>query len=201
MTGILDRLTHLHGGLVYLIVGALVFAEDAFLVGLVVPGETAAILGGVTVSLGRTDIATMMAVVVVAAVLGDAAGYQIGLHVGPRLLDIAPLARRRERVEAAEETLTRHGGSAVFFGRFVAFLRTLIPFLAGSARMRYRTFLFFNATGAVLWGVGNVLLGYLVGSSYQRIASTYGTAAAVLAVVVVITLVIVWRVRRRRPDR
>jgi membrane-associated protein len=198
MSGLLDRLTHLHGALVYAIVGALVFAEDALLVGLVLPGETAAILGGVTASLGRTDLVTMAGVVVAAAVLGDATGYQIGYHFGPRLLDIGPLARRRERVQAAERTLTEHGAPAVFFGRFVAFLRTLIPFLAGTARMRYRTFLFFNATSGLLWGVGNVLLGYAVGASYRAIEGTYGTAAAALAAVVVIALVIVWQVRRRR---
>ena len=55
MTAFLERLTHLHGAIVYLIVGALVFAEDALLVGLVVPGETAAILGGVVASLGNVD--------------------------------------------------------------------------------------------------------------------------------------------------
>lgn len=198
MTGLLDRLTHVDGVIVYLIVGALVFAEDAFLLGLVVPGETAAILGGVVANLGRTDLATTTTLVVVAAILGDAAGYQIGYHVGPRLLDTGPLHRRRGQVDAARETLLHRGGPAVFFGRWVAFLRTLIPFLAGAARMRYRTFLFFNASSAVLWGVANVLLGYVVGASYRMIATAYGTAAAVLAVLVVIVLLIVWRVRRRR---
>ena len=142
-----------------MIVGGLVFAEDAFLLGLVVPGETAAILGGVAASLGRIDLATIAAIVVVAAVVGDAVGYQIGYHFGPRLLDVEPLARRRKGVESARQALLHHGGPAVFFGRFVAFLRTLIPFLAGTARMRYRTFLFYNATSGLLWGVANVLLG------------------------------------------
>ena len=137
MTAFLDRILNLDSVVVYLVVAALVFAEDAIFLGFVIPGETAAVLGGVTASLGHTTLVTMMVVVVAAAILGDSVGYLIGDRFGVRVLDLPPLARRRERIDSARDLLARRGGLAVFLGRFVAFLRAVIPFLAGIAHMRY----------------------------------------------------------------
>jgi membrane protein DedA with SNARE-associated domain len=198
MSGLLDRLLSLSGITVYAIVGALVFAEDAVFIGFLIPGETAAILGGVTASLGHTSMTTMAIVVVIAAILGDTVGYHIGARYGTRLLTVGPLARRRDRVDGARAMLARRGGLAVFLGRFVAFLRATMPFLAGIARMRYRIFLAFNAAGGVVWGIGSVLLGYVAGASYQKIETTFGAAAAVIVAIVAVAAIVVWHVRRHR---
>jgi membrane-associated protein len=201
VSAILDRLVNLSGVTVYLIVGLLVFAEDALFVGFLLPGETAAILGGVTASLGHSSFVLMMVVVVAAAVVGDTVGYLIGARYGVRLLDVGPLARRRERVDGAREMLSRRGGPAVFLGRFVAFLRAVMPFLAGTSRMHYRTFLIYNAAGGLVWGVGSVVLGYLAGASYKAIESTVGTAAAIIVAVLAVSALVIWQIRRRRRDR
>jgi membrane-associated protein len=201
MSGYVDRLISLPAAWVYVIVAALVFAEDALFIGFLLPGETAAILGGVTVGTHRTNLAAMIAVVVVAAILGDSVGYTIGHRYGVRVLDAGPLARRRERVDRAREFLAHRGGPAVFLGRFVAFLRATMPFLAGTAHMHYRTFLFYNAVGGIVWGVAVVLLGYLAGLSYQMVAARFGEATAIaVAAIAVITIVVV-RIRRRRRER
>jgi membrane-associated protein len=195
-----DRLIGLPAGWAYVVVTALVFAEDALFIGFLLPGETAAILGGVTASAHRTSLAAMMAVVVVAAILGDSTGYAIGHRYGPRLLDVGPLARRRGRVDRAREFLGRRGGPAVFLGRFVAFLRAITPFLAGSAHMHYRTFVIYNVAGGVAWGVAVVLLGYLAGLSYQMVAARFGEVAAItVAAIAIVTLVVV-RIRRHRGE-
>ncbi len=76
--------------------------------------------------------------------------------------------------------------AAVFLGRFVAFLRAVMSFLAGTSRMRYRRFLAYNAAGGRVWGVGSVLLGYLAGNSYAAIERTFGRAVALLAAAVVL---------------
>jgi membrane protein DedA with SNARE-associated domain len=194
----LDRLTGLPAGWVYLLVGAIVFAEDAIFVGFVLPGETAAIIGGVTASTGRTNLAAVIAVVVVAAILGDTVGYGIGHRYGVRVLNVRPLARRRERIDRARDLLARRGGPAIFLARFVAFLRATMPFLAGTARMHYRTFFIFNAAGGAVWGTAVVLLGYLAGFSYQKVAARFGeVTAAVVALIAIVTVVVV-RIRRRR---
>src|SRR5262245_46012910 len=101
MTSPLDVLTSLPAVWVYTVVCLLVFAECALLLGFLLPGETAAILGGVTASTGHTNLALMIVLVVVAAIVG----YQIGHHYGTRLLNLRPLARRRERVDQARAML------------------------------------------------------------------------------------------------
>jgi membrane protein DedA with SNARE-associated domain len=186
---------------VYLLVGLLVFAEDALFVGFVLPGETAAVLGGVAASRGHVSLTLMCLTVVGAAVLGDSVGYWVGARYGTRLLSVPALQRRRDRLDAARATLARRGGLAVFFGRFVAFLRAVMPFLAGSSGMPYRRFLVYNAAGGVVWGVGSVLLGYLAGNSYAAIEKVVGQAAAVVVAVLVIAGLVVWRIRTWNRER
>ena len=198
MNGLLDRLTTLPAGWVYTVVALVVFAEDALFVGFVLPGETVAIIGGVTASAGQTNLAAMIAIVVVAAIVGDTVGYEVGHRYGVRLLDTRPLRRRRERLDRAREMLARRGGPAVLLSRFVAFLRATMPFLAGAAHMRYRTFLAYNAAGGVLWGSSVVLLGYLTGAAYQRIATRFGEVTAIAVAAVGIIAFTVFRIRRRR---
>jgi membrane-associated protein len=197
----LDQLLGLHGTIVYLIVGLLVFAEDALFVGFVLPGETAAILGGVAASRGHVSLILMTAVVVLSAVVGDSVGYEIGARYGTRLLSVRVLRRRAARIGAARATLARRGGPAVFAGRFVAFLRAVMPFLAGISRMRYRRFLAYNATGGLAWGLGCVLLGYLAGNSYAAIERTFGTAAALAAAALALFGIVFWSIRRHRQQR
>jgi membrane-associated protein len=200
VSGLLDGVLGLSGLVVYLIVGSLVFAEDAFFVGFVVPGETAAVLGGVIASRGNATVAIMVVVVVVAAIVGDTVGYEVGRHLGTRLLDSRLLAQRRERLDKAQDFLRRRGGSAVFLGRFVAFFRAVMPALAGTSRMPYPRFLAFNAAGGLVWGSGFVLLGYFAGNSYQQVEKTVGRTAALVVLVVVVLGVVTWRIRRHRAE-
>lgn len=201
MTDWVQHLLGMDGPLIYLLVGLLVFAEDAVFIGFLVPGETAAILGGVAASLHHASLGGMLVVVVLAAILGDSTGYVIGRWLGQRMLDTRPLRRQRHRLERAQRQLAERGGMAVFLGRFVTFLHAVMPFLAGVARMPYLRFFLYNAGGGVLWGVATVLLGYLAGASYGAIARTAGPVAAGIVALIMITVLIVWRVRRLRRLR
>jgi len=185
---------------VYVLVGALVFVEDALFVGFVVPGETAAVLAGVDASRGHVDLVGAVVVVVLAAVAGDSVGYEVGRHLGTRLLDRPFLARRRRRLDAARAFLSRRGGSAVLLGRGVAFLRAVVPALAGTARMPYRRFLPWNALGGLLWGVATVLVGDLAGNSYAAVAHRLGQGSALVVAAVVVVALVVWHLRRRHGD-
>ncbi|GAA5024976.1 DedA family protein [Actinopolymorpha pittospori] len=196
-----DWLLALHGLPLYALVGLVVFAEDAVFVGFVFPGEIAAILGGVDASIGHASLTTVIIVVVVAAILGDTVGYEVGRHLGPRLLATRVLSRHAERVDSARALLARRGGGAVFLGRFVAFFRATMPALAGTARMPYPRFLAYNAAGGVVWGVAAVLIGDLAGTSYAVVENTFGRVSALVVVVVVLTTIAVWRVRRHRHGR
>nr|WP_206070936.1 DedA family protein [Knoellia sp. DB2414S] len=186
--------------LVYLIVALVVFAEDALFVGFVLPGETLAIIGGVTASIGHTSYPVVLAVVILCAVIGDSVGYEIGRLAGPKVLQLKILQKRMKRIEGAQDFLRRRGGSAVFLARWTAFLRAVMPALAGLSRMPYRTFLPWNALGGIAWGTAVVTAGYLAGHSYQRVEKWFGTGAAVLLAVIVVVALAVWAVRRRRVE-
>jgi membrane protein DedA with SNARE-associated domain len=198
MSGLVDRLLGIPGWAVLLIVGLIVFAEDALFVGFVLPGETVAILGGVAAKFGHVSLVGVLAVVIGAAIVGDSVGYEVGRVLGPRVIAHRYLEARRERLEAAQRFLARRGGTAVFLGRWVAFFRAVMPALAGSARMPYRRFLFFNAAGGIVWGAVVVLLGYAAGASYKSIEGYLGKGSAAVVAAVVALAVTIWAVRRHR---
>ena len=153
---LLDPLLNLHGWEVYSLVGALVFAEASILIGFVFPGETAVILGGVSASRGHVNIAVLIAVVVSCAIAGDSVGYAIGEKWGRRLLGTKLLRKRRRLLDGVFDQLNRRGAVAVFVSRFTAFLRAVVPGLAGISSMPYRVFLPANAAGGLIWGTGTI---------------------------------------------
>jgi len=198
LTDLLERLLAVPAPVVLAVVGILVFIEDALFVGFVVPGETVAILGGVAASLGHVPLWAVLTVVVVAAIVGDSVGFEVGRRLGPWLMATRLLVRHADRLDDARALLARRGGWAVVLGRWVAFFRAVMPALAGSTDMRYRTFFVFNALGGVLWATAVVVGGYLAGTSYQAVADALGTGGAVLVGLAVVVGFVVWQVRRRR---
>ncbi|MDQ6686285.1 MAG: DedA family protein [Actinomycetota bacterium] len=201
MSHLVDSILHLSPVWILAAVALLVFAEDAIFVGFVIPGESAAVVAGVAAALGHVPLWAAIVVVVAAAIIGDTVGYEVGRHVlGPKVLHRGWLRKHRERIESAQDVLRRRGGIAVFLGRFTAFLRAMMPALAGSARMRYRKFLFWNALGGVIWGTTFVVLGYAAGSSYHVIEAKVGNGVAIGLVVVVVLALVVWRVRKHRQE-
>jgi membrane-associated protein len=186
--------------LVLLVVGGVVFVEDAIFVGFVVPGETVAILGGVAASLGHVPLAAVLVVVVVAAIVGDSVGFEVGRHLGGRVVQLRAFDRHRDRIDRAQGFLGRRGGAAVFLGRWTAFLRAVMPALAGMSKMHYPTFLAWNAAGGIAWGSVVVTAGYLAGQSYARVETWLGRGAAVAVGLVVVAALVVWQVRRHRGE-
>jgi membrane protein DedA with SNARE-associated domain len=185
----------------YPLAGGLAFAEAAILVGMVLPGETALLVAGVFCNskYGELNLAVMMVVAVVCAIGGDSVGYEFGRHFGPAL--------RRSRLgewvgahrwAAVDGFIHRHGGKAVLLGRLTALLRALMPSMAGMSGMRYRTFLFWNAAGGIIWAPGCVLLGYAFASALDVVGKTLTWAPlAILAVVLVVYVLLHLRKRRR----
>ena len=133
---------------------------------------------------GDMELGVTMACAVSGAIIGDSIGYEIGLHLGPRLHD-SRLGRwvGRERWDRARAYLRAKGGRAVFFGRFVGILRALVPAVAGDARLPYHRFLAWNAAGGLIWGVVHVGIGYLAGDSYRAVERQLGRASLVVLLV------------------
>ena len=187
------------GSWLYLIAGALAFAEAAILVGFVLPGEIALLVAGYFCRYGPLDVRVMAAIAVVCAIAGDSVGFEFGRHFGP------PVRRSRvglwigePRWSAVDAFLHKHGGKAVFLGRLTALLRALMPSIAGMSGMKYRTLLFWYAAGGLIWGAGCVLLGYAFASALNTVSS-YLTwlPLALLALAAAGYLLIHLRKRRR----
>lgn len=179
--------------LAYVVIGALVMAEAALFVGFVLPGETAVLLGGALASTGRLSVLVLAAVVILAAIVGDSIGYEVGRRFGPRLLEVRLLARHRGRLDSVRGRLRDRGGPTVVLGRFTAFLRAVTPALCGMSGMPYRRFLAWNAAGGLLWGAAVVVAGYLAGQSYQLVERGLGGVGAALLAVFAVVVIVVWR--------
>jgi len=190
--------TSLTGWVAYLVIAALVFGETAVFIGFVLPGEIAAVLGGVLASRGHLSLPLVIVIVVAAAISGPFIGYEIGRRMGDRLFRARPLRRVQGGVDRTRVVLATRGGVAVLLGRFVAIVRALMPAAAGAARVRYRTFTLYNALGGLIWGVGYVLLGYLAGSAYAVIEREVGAGLAIAIGVLVVAAIAVWLYRRHR---
>ena len=199
LASIATWLEHFHGPTVYVICGALVFGEAALLLGFVIPGETAALVGGALASFGGINLELMLLVVIACAIAGDSTGFEVGKWMGPWLLEKRPL-RNNIGVHKAGELIARFGGPAVFLGRWVALARALVPGLSGMSGMRYHVFLFFNALGGIAWGTTFVLVGYAAGKSYETVAKKIGVYSIIVVGVVVIA-VVARGVYRRRKER
>jgi membrane-associated protein len=197
---LLDPLLNLHGWEAYALVGVLVFAEASIMLGFVFPGETAVIVGGVAASRGHVNIVTLIVLVVACGIAGDSVGYLVGQKWGQRLLDMRLLRSRQHLLTAALDQLNRRGAVAVVVGRFTAFLRAVVPGLAGMSAMPYRIFLPANAAGGILWGTAFCLLGYFVGHAYTKVEHVSGIASDVVLGLIVAAVVFVV-VRRRRRER
>lgn len=203
MTGFLQHLPPL---LVYLVVAAVVAGETAVLPGVVVPSLTTLLLAGFLARVGTVELVPLALVTVAAGVLGDHLGFLEGRRVGPRL--------RRSRAgrwigEArwgrADTVLDRRGGGAVFVGRWLTVVRTLVPRLAGASAMPLRRFAPYDTAGVLTWAAAELGAGYLAGASYQTVAKRFGTTALALAVlaagVVLLVLISSWVGRNPRTGQ
>src|SRR6266540_4334230 len=146
-----DRILALHGWVVLVVVFLLPALESSAFIGFIFPGEIAVLLGGVLASQHRAPLPAVIAAAVAGAIIGDSVGYLVGRRWGRTMLH-SSIGRiiKHEHLDRAERYLAERGGPAVFLGRFTAALRVLIPGLAGMARLRYRTFVVYNALGGAV---------------------------------------------------
>jgi membrane-associated protein len=201
VTEFLKNLGEHVGGWLYVITAALAFGEAAILIGMVLPGETALLVAGYFCHEKVLNIWIMLPLAIVAAIAGDSVGYAFGMKFG------TPLRASRlghwvgeRRWTRVDDFLNKHGGRAVLIGRLTALLRALVPSMCGMARMRYRTFLIWNAIGGILWAGACVWLGFAFAASLRKI-ETFATWAPIPVVVLIVGGWIVFDVRKKRRER
>ncbi|MFG2125674.1 DedA family protein [Streptomyces sp. NPDC048710] len=145
----------------------IVFAESGLLIGFFLPGDSLLFTCGLLITSSQLDFPLWgaIALICLAAVLGDQAGYMFGKKVGPSLFN-RPDSRlfKQENVTKAHEFFEKYGPKSLVLARFVPIVRTFTPIIAGVSGMKYRSFLTFNVIGGVLWGAGVTLLGSWLGN-------------------------------------
>ncbi len=192
LEGALADLADTLGAWSYALVAGLAFLETGAFVGLVAPGETAIVLGGVVAAQGRVSLPLMLLVAWLAAALGDLASYSLGRRLGrPFLLARGPrLGVSAARLAAVDGFFARHGGKAILIGRFVGLVRAVAPFLAGAAKLPLRGFVPWSLAGTAAWASAFTLLGYAFHESFSSAAGALTHGALALAVLAAAVLVV-----------
>jgi membrane protein DedA with SNARE-associated domain/membrane-associated phospholipid phosphatase len=192
------------GAWTYALVGVMAFLETGAFVGLVAPGETVVIAGGVIAGQGEIDLIPLIGLVWVCAILGDSTSFFIGRRLGRRFLERhGPRVKiTHERLEQVESYFERHGGKTILIGRFIGLVRALAPFIAGSSGIPYRRFIQFSVVGTGLWSTVFCVLGYIFWRSFDQVAHIAGQAifGFGLTVAVIVGIVVAYRRRRRIRD-
>jgi membrane protein DedA with SNARE-associated domain/membrane-associated phospholipid phosphatase len=187
----------------YLLVGVLAFLETGAFVGLVAPGETAVLVGGLVAGQGQIDLLVLIAIVWTCAVAGDLTSYTLGRRLGRSWL-----VRHGERLKITEDRLhqverffEKRGGVTILIGRFIGLVRALAPFIAGTSKMPLRQFLPYDVIGAGAWATTFCVLGYVFWQSFSQLTQYVSRGLFAFGSVVAIGLALYFLVRlRRHPE-
>ena len=188
--GWLTSLADLLGAWTYALVAGLAFLETGAFVGLVAPGETAIVLGGVVAAQGGVSLPVILVVAWIAAAAGDLASYTLGRRLGrPFLVTHGPrLGVNEKRLAMVDGFFGRHGGKAILIGRFIGIVRAVAPFTAGASRLPLRGFLPWSIAGTAIWASAFTVLGYVFSESFSEAAKYLTHGAFALAAVAAVVL-------------
>jgi membrane-associated protein len=200
---LVDQLLKLNPGVALVLVFLLPFLEASVFLGFILPGETAVVVGGFLAYEHKVPLAAVFVIAIAGAIIGDSVGYEVGRKWGDALLNKAPKRFVKPvHVVQGKQLINRLGGRAVFAGRWTAVLRALVPSLCGTAKMRYRTFLMWNALGGITWASAFILIGYLAGTAWKRVEGYANSAGYIFFGVIVVAGIgfAVWN-RRKQAKR
>jgi membrane protein DedA with SNARE-associated domain/membrane-associated phospholipid phosphatase len=184
----------------YLLVGVLAFLETGAFIGLIAPGETAVLVGGLVAGQGQIDLLVLISIVWTCAVLGDLTSYTLGRRLGREWL-----LRHGQRLKITEDRMSqvegffeKRGGLTILVGRFIGLVRALAPFIAGTSRMPLRVFLPYDVVGAGAWAITFSVLGYVFWRSFDQLTQYVSRGLFAFGTVVAIGLALYFLVRLRR---
>jgi membrane protein DedA with SNARE-associated domain/membrane-associated phospholipid phosphatase len=196
---VIEDIAEALGPWTYALVAVMAFLETGAFVGLVAPGETVVLAGGVIAGQGEISLLPLIGLVWLCAVLGDTTSFYIGRRLGRRFLERhGPRFKiTEERLQQVESYFDRHGGKTILIGRFIGLVRALAPFIAGSSGLAYRRFVPYSIVGTGLWATLFCTLGYLFWRSFDKVAHLVGQAIFGFGVTVAVIVGVVVAYRRR----
>ena len=149
----------------YVILFIIIFLETGLVVTPFLPGDSLIFAASAFAAMGMLNIYALIGILMVAAILGDTANYEIGRFFGNKLIKIGGgKLIKQEHLDKTHAFYEKYGGKTIIFARFIPIVRTLAPFVAGIGKMKYKTFISFNAVGGILWVLGVSALGYFFGN-------------------------------------
>jgi len=196
LTGLLDLVQSVDPVLRTVLAGLGMVLETSVLLGLVVPGDTVAIVSATAVA-SPFEFAALVVALVLGALVGESVGFALGRWFGPKIRAGA-VGRRIGEANwvRAENYLARRGGVAVFVSRFLPVLHSLIPLTVGTSPMRYRTFVAWTTPACVLWALAYVSVGAAAAGSYRELADRLHLAGYVFVGIIAVFFVLVLVVKR-----
>ena len=195
----LAALASQYGPWLYGILFVVIFAETGLVVFPFLPGDSLLFISGTVVASARLNVHVLVAVLSVAAILGDSVNYAIGRYVGPKAYSRTDSRWfKQEHLRQTQAFYDKYGGFTIIIGRFVPIVRTFAPFLAGVAQMSYPRFLAYNVVGGIVWIASLVYAGYLFGNiPWVKDNLTF----IVIGIVVVSLIPVVTTFLKERRDR
>ncbi|MBC3841253.1 DedA family protein [Streptacidiphilus sp. 4-A2] len=196
----------------YVLIFALTMAETSIFVGIICPGESMVLFAAALAGTGHLSVTALAIAVITGGITGDSVGYWVG-RWSARSPAVGRLRRRARRrglppwlrsrlpfrsgAQRAHDLMLRHGGAAVFTGRFIGFVRTFVPFAAGAAGMPYRRYVPYTVAASLLWGSGTIAVGFSLGASAGELLHGAGIAVLTGLVALVVAVLLARRIRRR----
>lgn len=153
-----------YGTWTYVILFCIIFLETGLVVTPYLPGDSLLFIAGALAAAGLLNIWILLATLIIAAILGDTLNYWIGHTFELKVLEWKYSPVKQQHLDETQKYFEKYGGLTIIIARFMPFIRTFAPFLAGVGKMKYSWFLCYNAIGGILWATFFLSVGYFVGN-------------------------------------
>ena len=152
-----------YGNLVYLLLFAIIFCETGLVFLPFLPGDSLIFAAGAFAATSDLNLEILFLIIISAAIIGDTINYEIGKHLGRKIVRNGKLIKK-ENLDKADALINKYGSAAVLIARFMPIIRTIVPFVVGMGKLEYKKFIPFNALGGCIWGTLFIMIGYLFGN-------------------------------------
>jgi membrane protein DedA with SNARE-associated domain len=181
----------------YLIVFIAALCESTPILGTLTPGTLFLLFFGYAAYVNGINIAVLILIGSIGAVVGDVIGYMLGKYAGGWMVRNKKILKE-VHIEQGRGFFSRHGGKSIMIGRFVGPIRPIVPLIAGSIHMRFSKFLFWNILGAFIWASLYMLLGYFFGQYARKIEHITSGLSLILTVALIVVAYIVYKRYKKR---
>lgn len=197
----LEAAIEAYGAWTYALLAGIIFAETGLVFLPFLPGDSLLFAAGAFAGRGSLNLFLLLSLLTGAAILGDTVNYWIGKHLGQGMLRRKSRWIKEKHIQRTHEFFEKYGGKTIVIARFVPIVRTMAPFVAGIGAMTYRSFLFYNVTGGILWVCACALAGYWFGGLPIVRDNFTLVVLAIIAISVMPAVFEFWRVRRELKKR